>query len=471
MAHTNNLPAPTRSWRIFLTAAIITVISISQAYAQQNRIDSLETLLPQKQGEERLETLEDLTLLTEDLPEQKRYIDMYLEEARRQGNVELEGDALFKLSYFYYYRFDTDTFFTVTGEAIRFNLQHGLYETLSILRQNLIKRYHVQGQIFTAIREAEEAYAEARELQENMYMARMLEAMGEIYLETGQNGEALRCFSEAVALARQKREQDTYFFINTYYCLASVAGYLNRFDETLMYADSMRMEIDRLRQSRPDFNLQLLDFMVEAHRSVAFASLGHTEQSFQAIGQAESLFDPQWKDTSNEIILDDMYAEYYMATGDYDRALEHIRRAKQFYEENQLGSSVLRKKNEEADVLSDKGDYRTATGIYRQIIAEKDSLHSENIYTQLNELRTLYELDKAELEAARRLETIRRQRLYIIGATLACLALAVIVALEPPQGCRKEPRTVPPDKRAGRNTGRTGSRTQEKPRYRGCRTG
>ena len=114
-----------------MAAVIATVVIVTQVFAQQmqNRIDSLEAVLPQKQGDEKLETLEDLTLLTEDLPEQKRYIDMYLEEARRQG-------------------------------------------------------------------------------------------------------EALRCFSEAVALARQKREQDTYFFINTYYCLASVVGYLNRFDET-----------------------------------------------------------------------------------------------------------------------------------------------------------------------------------------------------------------------------------------------
>ena len=74
-------------------------------------------------------------------------------------------------------------------------------------------------------------------------------------------------------------------------------------------------------------------------------------------------------------------------------------------------------------------ELRSAGEIYQQLIAKKDSLHSENIHTQLNELRAIYELDKAELEAEKRLAALRRQRLIISGMAVACLALALIVAL------------------------------------------
>jgi AraC-like DNA-binding protein len=435
MTHKNNLPM--RTGRLFLTALIAAAMTATFAQQQQeqqqqhpqSQVDSIAALLPQMQGDEKLKTLRTLSDMTDNLPEQKQYIESWLNEARRRKNVEDEGDALFSLSTFYYYRFDTDTFFVVTDEAIRFARQHQLYETLFILHQNLIQRYQVQGRTLTAILKTEEAYAEAKALQDNTFMARILVSMGEIYHETGQNREAMRCFSEAIELANQKREQDTYFFINTYYCLASISGYLHRFDDALLYADSMHTEVNRLRQNNPDVNLQLYDFLVEAHRVQAYARLGQIERAHQAKNQAEALFDPRRKETSNEIFLYEMNIEYYMATGDYDKALEHIRHTKRFYEDRQLGNLALQKKTEEAKALSGKGEYRTATGLYQQIIAEKDSLHSESIHTHLNELRAIYELDKAELEAERRRETIRRQRLYIIGSTGACIALAVIVVL------------------------------------------
>ena len=128
------------SRQIILTALITATMTASfaqsqateQAQAQerytQSKIDSLAALLPQMHGGEKLKALRTLCDLTEDLPEQKQYIEMYLDEARRQSNVEDEGDALLSLSTFYYSRFDTDTFFVVTDEAIRFARRHQLYE-------------------------------------------------------------------------------------------------------------------------------------------------------------------------------------------------------------------------------------------------------------------------------------------------------------------------------------------------------
>ena len=89
----------------------------------------------------------------------------------------------------------------------------------------------------------------------------MLVAMGEIYHETGQHGEAWRCFTEGIELAQQMRESDTYFFVNTYFYLSSVAGYLNRFNDVLLYADSMQVEVNRLKLSHPVVNFQFYDFV------------------------------------------------------------------------------------------------------------------------------------------------------------------------------------------------------------------
>jgi AraC-like DNA-binding protein len=124
-----------------------------------------------------------------------------------------------------------------------------------------------------------------------------------------------------------------------------------------------------------------------------------------------------------------MYAVYYRAAGDYDKALELFERILRFDEQAGLSAHILGWKETIADVHLEKGDYKAAAVMYHDFKEAKKKENTARFYEQINELRTLYELDKAELEAAKQQAEIRRQRIVNTGLLIGCLAMALIVAL------------------------------------------
>jgi AraC-like DNA-binding protein len=298
---------------------------------------------------------------------------------------------------------------------------------LFIVHHNIIAGYDLRGQTLTALHKAEEAYAEAKALQENFLMARTLAAMGRIYHSMMQNDEAMRCFSESLELALQKREEGTAFYIENYYYLASIAGFMNHIPEVLQYADSMIVEIELLQKTYHGNGLRFYNFVASAFQAPGFAMLGQKEQAQEALRRAETFFDPQWQDSYYVVILYTMYSKYYLAMGDYDRAIEYSLLKIRFYEDNNLPIEL--DDDDLAKAYAGKGNLLAAIEAYRQIIQRKDEHSRERFYAQINELRAIYQLDKAELEAERRQATIRQQRLIITGLLIAAIALMVIAAI------------------------------------------
>ena len=61
-----------------------------------------------------------------------------------------------------------------------------------------ISRYHAQGRTLTALRLAEEAYEEAKALQDHTSQARILQSFGDIHFDLWQYEEATRFFLESI---------------------------------------------------------------------------------------------------------------------------------------------------------------------------------------------------------------------------------------------------------------------------------
>jgi AraC-like DNA-binding protein len=415
--------------KILIIFLLLTTLFFTTVFSQRPKeIDSLLATLPQLHGVEKLIAIGYITNFTFGLPElRKQYLYMYLDEARRQKHIEAESDALTLLTEFYYAQYDNDSVFILGEEAIRFARQHDLYEDLFISHTNCILSYNERGQTLTALRKAEEAYAEAKALHENFNMARMLAVLGGIYHSMEQNEEALRCFSESLELALMERQKDEHLYAENYQWLSSIAGDINLYDKALQYADSMQVEIERLQKSWPQANYQVYNFLEKVYHTMAYAGLGQKEQSLKSLRSAETLFDPQWKGTYQDVVLYTMYIKYYLSTGDFDRALEYIQLKKRYLEDNNMTNEL--DETDEAEALTGKGDFKAANEAYRQIIHKKDERNREQFYRQINELRIIYELDKSEMLSERRLASIRFQKSVIAGLSVACMAMLIIVAI------------------------------------------
>jgi AraC-like DNA-binding protein len=405
---------------------------VAQQPSSAEKADSIVAVLPRLSGEERLDALKTLGNLYDGLPEGIHFIKMIIEEARRQGNVEAEGKALKNLVYEYYLQFDTDSIFIAGEEAVRFTRQHKMYDDLFSVQCELIRRHSAQGKMLTAMRKAEEAYAEAKALQQNMSMAMLLAVMAELYLRMEQYEEVVSRCLESIELATPHYREENHFFIfDLYYDLAFASKNLNRPHEMLRYADSMHVELDRWQRDGLEYNMQRCYFYTENFRALAYAEMNQPRQALEAIRRAEAVYDPRWDEASPfaRVLLNTMYAAYYQTIGDHEKALEYYSVNLLVNEASGLPSSILTTKKRIADVNFEKGDHTAAAETYRRVIQVKDSLNAKQFFAQINELRTLYELDKAELEAERHLSALQRHRMYIAGLLLTCLAMTLIVGL------------------------------------------
>ena len=67
-------------------------------------------------------------------------------------------------------------------------------------------------------------------------------------------------------------------------------------------------------------------------------------------------------------MMDDVYAAYYHAAGEYDKALPHLTRLLIHEEQVSDTKSALTVKKRMANTYFDKGDYKSAAEIYRRNI-------------------------------------------------------------------------------------------------------
>jgi len=75
------------------------------------------------------------------------------------------------------------------------------------------------------------------------------------------------------------------------------------------------------------------------------------------------------------------------------------------------------------------GNYKLAYNLFTDAVGLRDSLNNQQFYEQINEFRTLYELDKAELETERQMAKNQRLRSTIIILSILGFGLLLIIGL------------------------------------------
>jgi tetratricopeptide (TPR) repeat protein len=232
-------------------------------------------------------------------------------------------------------------------------------------------------------------------------------------------------------LLKAQKTKPTIISFGTYDFLADINLHLNRPLEQLRYADSMLVEINRINQFNPAFNTQTFSFQESCVRAIAYAGMNQPKQSLEAIHKAEALFDPQWGPKFFAIQIDHIYGVSYLLTGAYDKATEHLHRLADYHEERNLaGAPGIPYANKLlAKAYFDKGDVKRSAQIYRHVIQVNEERNRKQFYEQLNELRTIYELDKAQMEMERRQTAVRQLRTIVAALLCVSLSLAVVVMI------------------------------------------
>jgi len=405
---------------------IIALLTATPLFASHSQTDSILAALPQLRGEEKLEALKTLVNLTDNHLD---YLDMLVQEARRQKHIEMEAFALAKFVEYYFFQFNNDSIFVVAKDAIQFLRKHKFYHYLFAVQQNVIMRHSLEGRILTALLLAEEAYEEAKEMADDWLTATMLKTIAGLYNHMEKHEEALLYYKKSQEMAMKNRQTGEWIFIGNYYSMIDAAMELKRYHDALQYSDSLQVEIERFKRENPYANLQSDEFVMETNRATLYARLKQPEKARQAIERAHELFDAQWEGTFYEAGLYHTYSLYHHAAGNYAMALEYVNRTIHFLEDADLEIILLSLKRDKAQILFDMGEGMRAAELAFELIEKRNTLNTQRFYAQINELRTIFELDKAEMEIVRRQAQIERQRLVNTGLIAGCFAMTLIAGL------------------------------------------
>ena len=260
----------------------------------------------------------------------------------------------------------------------------------------------------------------AKDLNDANGMIASYETIGLIYMETFRYVEAIKSYKEGLELQRlQENPRYGYQFQFMSYIIES---YLKLKDykgakETLTEAYKLVEQCDKQEKHFPvDRCLWLLScYNIEMYVS---QQLPKKAEAYIIEAEKYSGVDDFYVFCYYNIVS----ASYYQLLGNYTHALEKVNLVL-----SQTGDDYLPALKMKAELLLKAGKEQQAAQLYHKSVNLIDSTYNESLSKQINQLRTIHEVDKLELRNKQiELET-GRYKLTITLTLVAVLVLALVV--------------------------------------------
>jgi len=348
-------------------------------------------------------------------------------EAERQKDTHYQAIAKAKMVEYYYPQFDNDSIVAAAETAETFARQHQEYRLMFAVQQTIIQRYVNQGMFILGLSKARQMHDEASKLNDNSNMARAAATLANIYKHKDEFEECCKYLHESLQLLRLTDNGATSALtLENYRELAFMGLKLERYEETILYADSMYICLD-LRNKEKQSNDSESTFIAEYLLTQANINLNRQEEAKKHIEKAKELYNESYP-LSFRFLLDQMYINYYMQRKGYQQAYVYNERMLQLVREYKLHSALPDILIEKAELLAHLNRHGESVLAYAEAIDRlKENNRSEHAL-QLNELRIFYDLNKVEQQAREdRLQLEFTQRIVVAISIIALLFVVIAI--------------------------------------------
>lgn len=416
---------------LYLLIGIFTVNTNGFAQNNQQTKDSLLQIIPSLKDTAKLETMRQLTYLAgEDMNAAIKYTDNLLYEARKQNNLFYQSFARAKKVELYYSQFNSDSIFIFAQQFEAFCEEHKFFDHYFIVENILVKRYCDQQQFTLALNKAQKVYEKARETGNWLAISQSLMNLGIVYSEIGNYSEAFRVVSESAKILKQqmaKGEKDVAIrLMEAYLNIVMYSENKKDYEAMSLYSDTLHAFIHQAQIERPNQDLTLYRFYADVFNVAACSKLNNLAQAKVHLLKAEQMITPEWGDNI-KLLLWQASSIYYDKTGNYAKALAYSDSALRFTTHHNLGFSIKANLLQEAILLGKMGKHQQSAQTYAKLIEKTDSLNNARYASQISELKTIYELDKAELETANAKHRLKISRYLLAGTIVFSVLLAFII--------------------------------------------
>ncbi|MCI6211760.1 helix-turn-helix domain-containing protein [Bacteroides heparinolyticus] len=390
--------------------------------------DSIRREMKHLEGKELLQAYRNLCRLAtaqDDMQYELRCIREFLAEALKQKDAEAEGLARATQLYCYYNYDKLDSILFYLPESLKSMKKNKTWDYYYNAWHILVERYIYEAKLQTALLEVRKMYADARTEKNNYGLGVSSYLMGSIYQTMGRFREAEKSLTESiVALSKEK---EISLLLSAYNVLGESLGGLGKYDRLRTTAEKWKSILDKYKEEAlqkgytPSLNGRYLYCTLAA--AVAEIEMADYSKAGELLKQAE-IYAEGRKAVAHFKLLQ-VQARYYAATRQYDKAVACNLENMEIITASGDSVSLLTVQTQQAEFLLKAGRYKEAAELYTKILPHKDRLRTTELASQLDELHTIYEVDKLSLH--NEVITTRFYLSLIIGALLLLAIVLYII--------------------------------------------
>lgn len=393
-------------------------VSHTQAYEYIQTKDSLIREINQSEGQAKLDSyynlLVQLSHYEESIDTIKLHYNNYIEEAKRQGNINEEGLVYTNLLAAYANLEQMDELIASAPQILDFLEKNKLWRLYYQSYSVLLETYFFNNEYQKALRGANEIHEKAKQLNDPHGISAAYYFIALVYTKTNRIAESNEYFRRCIEIQETLGDAKTSLYIQSYYFLFDNMKSYGFNEEKAM---QLIKEWERANEIYEE-NISNQNPVAQSQIYLAYAKIFLERKDYaQTKLYCDSCIMTYPSQTS---IGNAAYLQAYMekGRGNYKEMLEHVDNAYEIFSD--FGESDILidlMKLRLAALLDDKNS--EIISLVDTILKEKDSISDLHFHSQLDELRTIYEVDLLEAQKA-------RQKLIIISVSIGSILLLII---------------------------------------------
>ena len=427
---TNPLKAIT-IFTCLLFSSILNIPLLAQNNTYDKELERLERKLPELSGDSKIDTLYYLVQHTVLIfPDKgRRFLKELEEEAIKQNNISYQAFAKKKMVEVYFYQFDTDSIFIAAAIAKDFSRKNQRTKDIFDIQQVIIQRYAYQGEYAKAIKTGKELFNMAKELGDYYGMATATAGIANNYNTMNMADDALKYYTESLNLLKKADGEHNMLYLDLYAMILYCHRVKRDYENTMLYADSLQTKIEECANKKVSFDLLKYRFMLESNLASIYLHKEDVQNSYLHIAKMDSLY--KLKSYPTFIYeINGLKADYYMLIGENKTSLTYFKKAVGYLKEQGINDmQAFRHYTNYAYNLLTLKYYEEAANTYEEAVTFVKENFQKDAHAQLNQLRTMYDLDKLEIQAEKDKLQLSATRNKLIAFIIATVLLSVIVLI------------------------------------------
>jgi len=400
--------------------SIAPLLASAQDYSQAEK-DSLWKVIPALEGQAKLDAQYELSLIYFFESDNPQTLDTLLtlykeqiEEAQRQNDIKMEGMAKGSEIAALANSFRYEEVIRRAPEYLDFFIDNELWNYYYPTYTAYLDAFLSNGQAERGIREAQKLYLRAKEEHDDDRMAIALFTIAIAYGDQQRIEQKEKYLRQSIDLLKDKQHiYPHYHSIYVNLCQALLAQ--KRYPEVLPWAETAEAVLQRYEASinRPMPTAQAIQLEIYADLYIATGQYDRAEAYCNAIDSLIAIPRLDWNDSHRR-------AKILESRKQFDQAMAIIDTALLLKPGNVLEVADMMWKK--ARILAQTGRTEEALAWFENAAELRDSVHLTDFNSHLDELHALYEVDKITAEK----ESVQNYLLFALGG---CLLLGVLLGI------------------------------------------